>query len=237
MNTLALSSPKPQVVYPDSDGEPMADNTLQWEWIVVIKCGLEALFLSDPLVFVAGNLLWYAVEGEPTIRAAPDVLVAFGRPKGYRGSYMQWVEENIPPQVVFEVLSPGNRFGGMLRKYQFYDRYGVEEYYIYDPDNRELTGYLRHGDTLREIGSMDGWVSPRLKIRFQMASGDLEILRPDGQKFATYVELMVERDQERLAKEQAQMRAEQALLRAEQQAQKVERLAAQLRALGAEPEL
>jgi Uma2 family endonuclease len=243
MSTLLRGPSQPEVVYPDSDGEPMADNTLQWEWIVVLKCGLEALFLSNPDVFVAGNLLWYAVEGDPTARMAPDVLVVFGRPKGHRGSYMQWLEGNLPPQVVFEVLSPGNRFGVMLRKFRFYERHGVEEYYIYDPDHRELTGYLRQGDTLREIEAMDGWVSPRLGVRFQMSSGDLEVFRPDGQKFATYVEVITERDQERQAREQAQQRAaqerqarEQAERQVEDQAQKLERLAAQLRALGIEPE-
>ncbi len=74
-----------------------------------MKEDLEAVFHADPEVFVAGNLLWYAVEGEPTIRTAPDVMVAFGRPKGRRGSYKQWEEANIAPQVVFEILSPGNR--------------------------------------------------------------------------------------------------------------------------------
>lgn len=52
-------------------------------------------------------LLWYPVESHPEIRTAPDVLVVFGRPKGHRGSYKQWEEDNIPPQVVFEILSPG----------------------------------------------------------------------------------------------------------------------------------
>ena len=56
-------------------------------------------------------------------------------PRGDRGSYKQWEEGGIAPQVVFEVLSPGNRAGEMRRKFQFYQRYGVEEYYIYDPDD------------------------------------------------------------------------------------------------------
>ena len=102
------------IIYPDSDGQPMAENTLQFKWIVLIKEGLETLFHRDPNVFVAGDLLWYPVEGQPKIRQAPDVLVAIGRPKGERGSYMQWEEEGIAPQVVFEVLSPGNRFNEML---------------------------------------------------------------------------------------------------------------------------
>lgn len=80
------------VDYPDSDGRPMADNTLQFEWIVTLKEGIEVLFRDDLNVFVAGDLLWYPVEGRPDLRTAPDVLVVFGRPKGYRGSYRQWVE-------------------------------------------------------------------------------------------------------------------------------------------------
>ncbi len=28
---------EPEIVYPDSDGKPMAENTLQWSWIVKIK--------------------------------------------------------------------------------------------------------------------------------------------------------------------------------------------------------
>ena len=52
------------IVYPDSDGEPMSDNTLQWAWIALIKENLDTL-LAD---FVAGDLLWYPVEGSPTTR-------------------------------------------------------------------------------------------------------------------------------------------------------------------------
>jgi Uma2 family endonuclease len=62
------------------------------------------------------------------IRIRPDVLVALGRPKGERRSYRQWEEDNVAPQVVFEVLSPGNRPGEMDEKFQFYQRYGVDEY-------------------------------------------------------------------------------------------------------------
>jgi Uma2 family endonuclease len=39
--------------------------------------------------------------------------------------------------VVFEILSPGNRLAEMMAKFEFYDRYGVEEYYIYDPDRAD----------------------------------------------------------------------------------------------------
>ena len=121
-----LPPPREAILYPDCDGQPMSDNTLQFRWIMTLQGGLDALFRADPHVFVAGDLLWYPVEGSPTIRAAPDAMVAFGRPKGYRGSYMQWKEAGVAPQVVFEVTSPGNRHGDMVRKFRFYERYGVE---------------------------------------------------------------------------------------------------------------
>ena len=117
MTSLAVTSPRPPIVYPDSDGKPMSDNTLQYRWIVTITGGLSLLFADDPAVFVAGDLLWYPVEGHPEIRTAPDTMVAFGRPKGHRGSYWQWEEGGVAPQVVFEVLSPGNRAGELSRKF------------------------------------------------------------------------------------------------------------------------
>src|SRR5271165_7075216 len=136
----------------------MSDNTLQFKWIVLIKEGLETLFRHDPNVFVAGDLLWYPEEGQPKTRQAPDAMVVFGRPKGYRGSYMQWQEGGIAPQVVFEVLSPGNRPSKMIRKFRFYERHGVQEYYLYDPDTFVLEGWKRTKDELEEITEMDGWV-------------------------------------------------------------------------------
>lgn len=224
------------IIYPDSDGQPMADNTLQFEWIVTIKGGLDALFQDRPDVFVAGDLLWYPVEGRPDIRRAPDAMVVFGRPKGYRGSYRQWDEENIAPQVVFEVQSPGNRVAEMACKLAFHDEYGVEEYYLYDPEEGSLAGWQRSEGRLRVIEAMTGWVSPRLGIRFDLVAGELQLIRPDGERFLTYLELEQQRTQERAGRERAQAERDQERverLKAEQQAQ---HLAAKLRELGVEPD-
>jgi len=53
----------PELVYPESDGKLMANNTKQFRWIVTIKENLEILFASQTDVFIAGDLLWYPVEG------------------------------------------------------------------------------------------------------------------------------------------------------------------------------
>lgn len=202
------------IIYPDSDGQPMADNTEQFQWIVLLKENLECLFAQDGNVFVAGDLLWYPVEGHPEIRVAPDAMVVLGRSKGKRGSYRQWQEDNIAPQVVFEILSPGNRAKEMIRKLQFYERYGVNEYYVYDPENNELTGLQRGNSGLEIIETIEDWTSPLLGIRFLLTPDNLEIYYPDGRKFLTTVELNREMVKEK---------------------QRADRLAAKLKELGVDP--
>ncbi|BAY26583.1 hypothetical protein NIES2100_63990 [Calothrix sp. NIES-2100] len=189
------------VIYPESDGQPMADNTEQFAWIVKIKENLEILFASQADVFIAGDLFWYPVQGNPNIKQAPDTMVVFGRPKGKRGSYLQWAEDNIPPQVVFEILSPGNTLKEMTKKLQFYQRYAVEEYYIYDPNKNDLNGLLLSGDSFEVIEEINGWVSPRLGVQFQLTAETLEIVSPSEQQCLTLVELEQLREQERQAKE------------------------------------
>ncbi len=206
-----------EIFYPESDGKPMADNTLQFRWIMTIEGNLEVLFRDQPDVFVAGDLLWYPVEGNNQLRQAPDVLVAIGRPKGDRGSYRQWEEDNLPLHVVFEILSPGNRAAEMNQKFKFYERYGVEEYYIYDPDRGKLKGWLRHGSELSPIDPMAGWVSPRLGIRFELVEGELALYHPTGEQFIGYVELASQREHEHVWAE-AQLILSEARTEQEQQA-------------------
>ncbi len=231
MSTAITPSRRPEIEYPDDDGQPMSENTLQFQWIVTIKEGLEVVFRNDPNVFVAGDLFWYPEEGKPKIRTAPDTLVVFGRPKGHRGSYKQWEEAGIAPQVVFEVLSPSNRPAETIRKFRFYERYGVEEYYIYNPDNGDLSGWLRGSSGLEEVEDMNGHTSPRLGVTFQPGDGadELRIIGPDGRPFATYMELFEQREAQR-------ERAEAEHQRAEAERQRADRLAAKLRELGVESE-
>src|SRR6188768_3804836 len=106
--TTTAPARKVRPVFPDGDGQPMADNTLQYEWVSTIKWNLEHLFADRPDVFVAGDNLIYPLSDDVKVRQAPDAYVAFGRPKGYRGSYKVWEEEGIFPQVIFEVWSPSN---------------------------------------------------------------------------------------------------------------------------------
>lgn len=180
----------------------------------------------------------------------PDVMVVFGRPKGRRGSYKQWEEDGIPPQVVFEVRSPSNGRDEMAEKLAYYDRYGVEEYYVYDPADNSLGIWRRQGATLAPVSYLGGWTSPRLGVRFVTSGPVLELFGPDGRPFRSFVETgrLAEREQARAKQEAALARQEAA--RADQEAARAaaaaaearqaqaraERLAQRLRELGLDPD-
>ncbi|MFP4077191.1 MAG: Uma2 family endonuclease, partial [Halochromatium sp.] len=179
---------------------------------------------------------------------APDVFVVFGRPKGRRGSYRQWEEDDIAPQVVFEILSPSNSAKEMADKLAFYDRYGVEEYYVYDPDRNSLGIWIRQGgepsrpdtrDTrpaLAPQSHIHGWTSPRLQVRFTLTPETLLLRDPNGQPFLTSVELAQRAEKASVRAEQEAMRAEQEAARADAEHTRAERLADRLRALGIDPD-
>jgi hypothetical protein len=75
----------------------MANNSEHLERITTTKHGLESIFAERDDVLVAANLLWYPLQGKPRTAMAPDVMVAFGRPKGKRKSYKQWEEGGTAP--------------------------------------------------------------------------------------------------------------------------------------------
>jgi Uma2 family endonuclease len=203
-----VQTPVPsELLYPDSDGKPMAEDTLQYRWIVRLVTNLKQL-LKDEMAFVAGDLLWYPVpvERPPAPCQAPDTMVVLGRPDGDRGSYKQWEEDNIAPQVVFEILSPSNTMSEMAEKQQFYEQYGVLEMFFYNPQSHDFWGYQRAAVTDRFVLVTPlhlPWTSPLLKIRFELSGEGLELYHPDGEPFKEPGELFAERDLARQERDRA----------------------------------
>jgi Uma2 family endonuclease len=192
----------------------MADNSKRFRWIVVLFDNLAGLFTEVLDVYVGGNLIWYPVEGRPETKTAPDVFVVFGRPKGDRRSYKQWEEGNVPMTVVFEVVSPKSPGAEWVEKFAFYDEYGVEEYYLCDPENNRLHIYARQGEGLVRVRQVRDFVSPRLGIRFDLSGPEMVVRLVDGQPFLTFEQLRAARDQERQRAEEQYQRRQQAEQRA-----------------------
>ncbi|MBP0008477.1 MULTISPECIES: Uma2 family endonuclease [unclassified Roseofilum] len=245
-------------LYPDSDGQPVGENTIQFRLIMMLQGALDALFKDIPDVFVAGDLFWYPVQlsseeienQEEPSRQAPDVMVVFGIKKKDRPSYRQWEENNIAPQVVFEIVSPSNSKEAMTKKFEFYQTHGVEEYYAYNPKGNRLEGWLRKGEVLEEITPMEGWTSPRLGVSLTTVSGELRLLTAEGKQLGTYLDVVQERDRERLEKERERLdkelerqRANAAELERDRQQQRandaqatIEQLRDRLQQLGVDPD-
>ncbi|WP_287279519.1 MULTISPECIES: hypothetical protein [unclassified Okeania] len=53
------SSTAAEVIYPESDGLPVADNTIQFRLITTIVGGIAGMYKDNPNVFVVGDLFWY----------------------------------------------------------------------------------------------------------------------------------------------------------------------------------
>jgi Uma2 family endonuclease len=211
---------KIEPLYPDSDGKPMADNTEQYQWIVRLVSNLRAL-LKDQVAFIAGDLLWYPIQVDepPAPSQAPDVMVVLGRPMKSRGSYKQWEEDNIAPQIVFEILSPSNSASELTQKQNFYVQHGVLEMYVYDPINYEFWGLVRSEveETPRLITPLNlPWASPILGIEFKLFDDGLRVFYPNGEEFKD---------------------PEDVLQQSEQTQQKLDRAWAKLRELGIDPEV
>lgn len=221
------------VFYPESDRKPIAETDLQYQWIVTIKENLDTL-LTD--AYVGADLFWYPVQGNPREVLAPDTMVAFGRPKGPRGSYKQWEEDDIAPRVVFEILSPSNTPAEMARKRKFYRRHGVEEYYEFDPESNELSVFVRTGDFFAELAEVNGWTSPLLGVRFELDEAGLRLFKPNGERFLTFKELSEAFEAERGRAKMALAQAEQERQRADQERARADRLAERLRVAGIDPD-
>lgn len=236
--------PTQEIVYRESNGEPMGENSIQIKWILSLLLNFERLYQDRPDVTVAADLFWYPVEGRPDIATAPDVMVAFGRPKGERSIYKQWEEGGVAPQVVIEVLSPSNTYHRRGKLARFYARHGVEEFYEYDPDARVLTMRLRAGRRLGPIVSAHGHTSARLGVRFEVPPGEeLRVIGPDGTPFLHYHEMVREKTdyQEQLLAERrkvadAERRAAAEARKAAEARAENERLLARLRELGIDPD-
>jgi Uma2 family endonuclease len=185
-----------RAVYPESDGQPIAENTLQFDWIELVKGGIEAMFADVPDVFVAADLFWYPDESNPRLRVAPDVMVAFGRPKGTRYSYLQWREDHIAPQVVWEIRSPANSDAEMQNKQALYKQYGVLEYYEYHPSTYAVRAFTRPNAQVPfvPVSRIQGFVSPVLGIRFDREpTGELVLFDRQGRRLVGIAEAIRQR--------------------------------------------
>jgi hypothetical protein len=100
----------------------------------------------------------------------------------------------------------------MAAKLKFYEKYGVQEYYVYYAKKEVMQGYIRQGDNLVEIDNMDGWQSPLMKIWFRKevtVNGrrrkvNWHFFLPNGEPFQTHGDAILLANDEKLRRQLAE---------------------------------
>jgi Uma2 family endonuclease len=147
-----------EIFYPESDGEPMAETQLHLQEMIYLIDTLEERFLDEPGVFVGGNLSFYYEQGVKDAVVAPDAFVAKGLADGkaLRRKYLLWEERQLPcfaAEVTSETTRKRDERDGT--KWKLYERLGIEEYFLFDPEgdylNPRLQGYRLAGGRYRPI--------------------------------------------------------------------------------------
>jgi len=218
-----------QIHYPESDGKPMGETDVHIDALIYLREALRDYFRDDPQMYVAGNMLLYYEEGNPSACVAPDVFVVQGVAKGERRTYRLWAEGQ-PPAVVFEITSRGSRLEDLGTKRAVYAMLGVREYFLYDPLGEylrpPLQGYrLQEGEYQRiPPGAEGGFTSQALGLELQLEDGRLRVFNPaTDELLLTPAEALVARRSEASARRTAEaelerLRAELARLRGERRA-------------------
>ena len=132
---------KTDIVYPSSDGEPVAETYIHLYAIVTTLEVLKQYLLGQQATVLANQFMYYS-QGLPRMRVAPDVMVIFNVEPGGRDNYKIWEEKEVP-QVIFEMTSPGTKNQDQEFKKTLYEQLGVKEYWLFDPKGEWITEKLK----------------------------------------------------------------------------------------------
>ncbi|MDJ0842868.1 Uma2 family endonuclease [Crocosphaera sp.] len=162
---------KTDIIYPSSDGEPVAETYIH---LYAILTTLEVLkqYLSGQQATVLANQFMYYSQGLPRMRVAPDVMVIFNVEPGGRDNYKIWEEKEVP-QLIFEMTSPGTKNQDQEFKKTLYEQLGVKEYWLFDPKGEWITEKLKGYRLRNNVYELieDGYSEPlqlQLKVEDQL---------------------------------------------------------------------
>ena len=131
----------------------MAETDLHYLRLAGVAYGLRKFLGDRDDVYVGSNLLVFDEPGNPRRHLSPDVFVAFGVASGSRDLYKIWEEK--PPAFVLEITSKSTRHEDERTKRRRYAKWGVTEYFLYDPRDEwvkpPLTGLKLHDGRYRRM--------------------------------------------------------------------------------------
>jgi Uma2 family endonuclease len=234
MNLRTPTSPRPEVtppiVYPESDGEPLAETEVHILAIIDFIATLRFHYRSQRDIYVIGNMFLYYEEGNPQARKAPDLMVVKGVDTSQPRRIFKVWEEKVVPSVIIEFTSKSTCEEDQGDKKALYAGLGVHEYFLFDPLHEYLDepfeGYRLIGQKYvrMEAASAGGLVSEELGLRLLPEEGLLRLY--DLKKGERLLAPQEWYDVARKAQEQARQemkRAEKAEILAQQHQQRAEK--------------
>ncbi len=214
------------IIYPHTDGEPMAVSDYHRHSLIWTLQALEAHFAQNPEVYVSGDIFIYYREGEPRKSISPDVLVCFGINPKLRLTYKVWEEEKVP-DFVMEFSSKNTYDKDLDEKMDIYASLGIQDYFLYDAEGlylpSPLMGFTLVDDVYVAIApdANGGIRSSVLGLDFRLRGAEIAIYDPIADE---WVQTLAE--QEAVRAENAEARAEQEAARAENAEARAEQEAA-----------
>jgi Uma2 family endonuclease len=231
LDSTANKISNPDIFYPSSDGEPLAESYDHLYVIMTTLAMLLAHLKGQQATVLADQFLYYA-QGFPRLRVAPDVMVIFNVEPGGRDNYKIW-EEGQVPSVIFEMTSPGTRSKDDVEKKDLYQGLGVTEYWQFDPRGEwipdKLRGYRLQGDEEPAYVPITDNLSQVLQLRLVVEDKIIAFYRlDDGVRLLPLEELNIALEQQIEQTAAAAQRAESESQRADRAIQKTQELEAQI---------
>ena len=226
----------PTLVYPESDGEPMAETGRHVKGLLDMIGAIDWLFREVPDAHVCGNMFVYYEEGNPRKVISPDVFMVRGVGKKELRTYKTW-EQQPHLDLVIEFASPSTFARDFAEKKQIYEQIlQVKEYYIYDPYHEiqpSFVGFRLVDGTYEEIEFVEGRLSSEvLGLELGERDGVLRLYDPVKQKWFGPPREHLDEVENRLSKvENSLSEVENSLSEAETRASEAEnRIAEEVRA-------
>jgi len=130
-------------------------------------------------VFIGTDQFWYWEKGNSSACCAPDAMVVFGVPyREARRSFFTWLEEGAIPSFICEFASEKTWRNDVTVKFALFERLGVKEYFVFDPEalylHPAIQGWRLLSGAYQSIGiNPDG----------SLTSEELQLtLQPEGTK-------------------------------------------------------
>jgi Uma2 family endonuclease len=179
-------------------------------------------------VYIAANMFWYFEEGVPASNVSPDVMAIPGIGQDERTMFLGWKEARPAPAVVVEMASKSTWRENLGEKRRLYERLGVCEYFVFDPQviyvKPPLRGFRLKGAAYEKVAAEpdEGMTSLELGLRLVPEGAMLRLIdAATGEPVLTKDE-QVEKEQEIAEQERQRTKAERKKAREKQQRLKQE---------------